>query len=215
MFWWRPRSALLSCSPQMYSSPGKSPEKELNSPNNPSNLKLIRRVLALWRVISKQRPELSSQKKVQFSCYCLFCWNWKLSFPAMGVWELQPSRYFLCPKRSYWQNPTQTAIQPLWVKIKTVSRTFISAIKAINWFLGHVLTQMKEWVLLYGTHPYASTTWNWRLVVEFGLNPVSHKNTILPRGSEGRQTALINWKKTAQCIFPLIEKADWECNYPN
>lgn len=53
IFWWSPWSALLSCSPQMYSFAGKSLEKELNSPNNTSNLKLILRVLAHWRVTSR------------------------------------------------------------------------------------------------------------------------------------------------------------------
>lgn len=120
----------------------KSLEKELNSPNNTSKLKSILRVLALWRDLSF--PARKKKKKVLFFYYCLFFRNWKLSFPAWEFWELQPSRYFFCPKHNYWQNCTQMPIQPLWVKIKTVSRTFISAIKAIKWFLGHVLTQQRN-----------------------------------------------------------------------
>lgn len=143
-FWWSPWSTLLSCSPQMYFFAGRSLERELNAPNNASNLKLILWVLALWRVISRQRSELSSQKKGPVFMLLFIFLKLKTLISSMGVWGLQPSRYFLHPKYSYWQNCTQTAIQTLWVKIKTVSRTFISAIKAINWFLGHVLTQQSN-----------------------------------------------------------------------
>lgn len=56
---------------------------------------------------------------------------------------------------------------------------------------------MKGWVLLLLP-----------CMVKFGFDPVSHKNMILPRGSEGRQTAFINWGKMVQFIFQLIEKPD-------
>lgn len=99
-------------------------------------------MLALGRVITR---DLSFQAKKSPVVMLLFVFlKLKSLICSMGVWELQPSRYFLCPRHSCWQNWTQPAIQPFWVTIKTVSRTFISAIKAINWFLGHVLTQWRD-----------------------------------------------------------------------
>lgn len=146
MFCWSPWSALLCCSPQMYSFAGKSLEKELNSPNNSSNLRLILRVLALWRVISKQGPELSSQKKKSSFYVTVYFSETENSHFQHGSLRTATQQVFPLPQAQQLTQLYPNSNPAPWVKIKTVSRTFISAIKAINWFLGHVLTQRRNGV---------------------------------------------------------------------
>lgn len=157
----------LSCSLQIYF--GKSPPKNnWNSPNNTSPLRLF--LLVLWRVTSKQRPELSSQKKVQFLCYYLFFWKWNLWFPA-GSWSTVSQQVFPPPQAQLLPELHPNSNPGPWGKFQAVSRTFISAIKAIRQFWGRVLTQQGTGVCC--TRPELLHHTEVMFSVQLGFDPVS------------------------------------------
>jgi len=199
----------------MDSFAGKSLEKEWNSPNSTLNLQLILRVLALWRVTSKQRPELCSQEQVQVLYYCFFSWNWKLSFPASKLENCNPTGNSFASSAAVDRTVPKQQSSPFGWKLRLCPEHSLVQLKpltgseAVSWLsegMGFVLWHTPL-LLHYMELTFSGWIWFWSCV--------SYKRLTLPRGSEGRQTALINSKKTVQFIFQLIEKPDWECNYPN
>lgn len=125
-----------------------------------------------------------------------------------GAGELWPSRYFLCPKHSYCQNCTQTAIQALWGKCPEHSLVQLKPLagsEAMSWlsqglgFAAHALNSSAH----RGDAQCLAGFWSCLTKTRYSL------------GALREGTALIHQEKMLQLKFPSIEKPDWECNYPN